>query len=57
MDLLNDKTDKEILESLIAEIAKTTNEIKCARGDLEKAQGRIRFLLVLTHELLNRQQD
>jgi len=57
MDLLNDKTDKEILESLIAEIAKATNEVKCARGDLEKAQGRIRFLLVLTHELLNRQQD
>ena len=57
MDLLDNKTDKEILQSLIAEIAKATNEVKCARGDLEKAQGRIRFLLVLSHELINRQKD
>ena len=57
MDLLDNKTDKEILDSLIAEIAKATNEIRCARGDLEKAQSRIRFLLVLSHELINRQKD
>jgi hypothetical protein len=57
MDVLDNKTDKQLLESLIAEIAKCTNELKCARGDLEKAQGRIKFLLVLAHELINRQGD
>jgi hypothetical protein len=57
MDILDSKTDKELLESLIAEIAKATNEIKCARGDIEKAQSRIKFLLVIAHTLINRQGD
>jgi hypothetical protein len=57
MDVLDNKTDKELLESLIAEIAKATNELKCARGDLEKAQSRIKFLLVLAHTLIERQKD
>ena len=57
MDILDSKTDKELLESLIAEIAKATNEIKCARGDIDKAQGRVRFLLVVAHTLMNRQKD
>jgi hypothetical protein len=57
MDIIDNKDDTELLESLIAEIAKATNEIKCARGDLEKAQSRIKFLLVLAHTMLNRQKD
>ena len=57
MDILDSKTDKHLLESLIAEIAKATNEIKCARGDIDKAQGRIKFLLVLAHTLIERQKD
>ena len=57
MDVLDSKTDKQLLESLIAEIAKATNEIKCARGDLEKAQSRIKFLLVLAHTMIERQKD
>ena len=57
MDVLDNKSDKELLESLVAEIAKCTNELKCARGDLEKAQGRIKFLLVLAHTMINRQGD
>jgi hypothetical protein len=57
MDVLDNKTDKELLESLVAEIAKATNELRCAKGDLDKAQGRIKFLLVLAHELINRQGD
>lgn len=57
MDILDSKTDKELLQSLIAEIAKATNEIKCARGDIDKAQGRIKFLLVLAHTLIERQGD
>jgi hypothetical protein len=57
MDVLDKKTDKELLDSLIAEIAKATNELKCARGDIDKAQSRIKFLLVLAHTLINRQKD
>lgn len=57
MDILDSKTDKELLQSLIAEIAKATNEIKCARGDIDKAQGRIKFLLVVAHTLIQRQGD
>ena len=57
MDILDSKSDKELLESLIAEIAKCTNELRCARGDLDKAQSRIKFLLVLAHTLIDRQKD
>ena len=57
MDVIDNKSDKELLQSLVVEIAKCTNEIKCARGDLGKAQGRIKFLLVLAHKLINRQGD
>lgn len=57
MDVLDSKTDKQLLESLLAEIAKATNEIKCAKADIDKAQGRIKFLLVLTHTLIERQGD
>ena len=57
MDVLDTKTDKQLLETLIAEIAKATNEIKCARGDIEKAPSRIKFMLVLAHTLIERQGD
>ena len=57
MDVLDTKTDKQLLESLIAEIAKATNEIRCAKADIDKAQGRIKFLLVLAHTLIERQKD
>jgi len=57
MDVIDDKNDKELLQSMLAEIAKASNEIKCARGDIEKAQSRIKFLTLLIHELIDRQKD
>jgi len=57
MQILDDKSDKELLESLIQEIAKATNELRCAKADIDKAQSRIKFLLVLAHTLMNRQGD
>ena len=57
MDLLEHKTDKELLQSVLAEIAKTKNEIACAKGDIAKAQSRLSFLIVAVNELLNRQGD
>ena len=57
MDLLNSKTDDELLRSLIAELAKTSNELRCAKQDLEKVTGRLSFALAVTNKLINRQGD
>lgn len=54
MDLLENKTDEELIKSLLAEIAKAKNELKCARGDIDKATSRINFLVVVANELMNR---
>lgn len=57
MDVIDDKNDRELLASLLAEIAKANNELKCARGDIEKAQGRIKFATMLLNTLIERQGD
>jgi len=57
MDLLDKKTTDELHRSLLGEIAKSRNEIACARADLEKANSRISFLIVIMNELLNRKKD
>jgi hypothetical protein len=57
MDILENKTDQEIIRSLIGEAAKAQNEIRCAQRDLEKAQSRLSFILVLANEQFNRQKD
>jgi len=56
MDVLDTKTQSELLHSMVTELAKSQNELKCAHTDLRKAQGRITFLLVLANELINRQE-
>lgn len=57
MNVLDQKTDKELEQSLLAEVAKASNEIKCARQDLDKASSRLNFLLVVVNKLINRQKD
>lgn len=57
MDILHDKTPASLQASLIAELAKTTNELKCARTDLQKAQSRLQFCLAVANELINREED
>ena len=57
MDILDKKTDEELLRSLLGELAKTSSELKCAKQDLDKAAGRLSFLLVLTNTLINRTGD
>lgn len=57
MDLLKSKTDKELIASVIAELAKASSELRCARADIEKAQGRQRFLMAVLHELAGRDTD
>ena len=57
MDVLDKKTDKELIKVMLEEAAKAANEIRCARGDIEKAQRRLGFITVLVHRLLERQGD
>jgi hypothetical protein len=57
MNILANKTDAELIRSLLAEIAKTQNEIRCARGDLEKANSRVNFCIAVLNELVNRHED
>lgn len=57
MDMLDNKSDKELLLSLLAEIAKAQNELRCAQNDLNKATNRIKFCVVLSNTLINRQKD
>jgi len=57
MDLLDNKTDQELQQSLLAEIAKAQNEVTCARKDLDKAQGRLKFCILVANTLIERQGD
>ena len=54
MEILDSKTTQELLQSIIAESAKATNEIRCAKSDIEKAQGRLRFCVLLANKLIER---
>ena len=55
-DLMDSKTDQELLQSVIAETAKAKNEIACAKRDIEKATSRLNFLVVLANKLIERKQ-
>lgn len=57
MDVLSDKDSDDLLKSMLAEVAKASNELKCARADLDKATNRLNFTLVLVNELINRKED
>lgn len=57
MDVLDSKTDLALLQSMVGEIAKARNELKCAQADVDKANSRIGFLLVLTSKLIERQGE
>jgi hypothetical protein len=57
MKVLDRNSVKDIQLSLLQEIAKTTNEIKCAQKDLTKALSRAQFSIVLLNELINRKEE
>ena len=50
----NRNSTPDILRSLETELAKAQNEIKCASGDVAKAQNRVAFVLSAIHELKKR---
>ena len=57
MDILDQKSNDELLRSVLAELAKSNNELKCARQDLEKATGRLSFAIAVANKLINRTGD
>lgn len=57
MQILENKTDEELLRSLLAESAKCSNELKCIRNDAEKALNRVSFLILLINTMLDRLKD
>ena len=56
MDLIDQKSDDELVKSLLAEVAKATNELRCAQGDVTKSQSRLQFALVLLNNLIERKE-
>jgi len=57
MDVLDKKTDVELVQSIQAESAKATNELQCARKDIEKATARLKFVVMLKHKMIERKGD
>ena len=57
MDILDTKTDEELIKSLVVEIAKASNELSCATADIKKARNRLSFLVVLANKLIERTGD
>jgi hypothetical protein len=56
MDILASKSDTELVQSLLAEVAKSRNEIKCAQEDIRKATSRLGFCIAILNEIINRQE-
>ena len=56
MDLIDQKSNDELVKSLLAEVAKATNELRCAQADVTKAQSRLQFALVLLNKMIERQE-
>jgi hypothetical protein len=57
LDLLDTKTDAELIQSVMVELAKSKAELNCARADINKITSRIGFLLVVVNKLIDRQGD
>jgi hypothetical protein len=45
---------EDLRTSMVAEIAKSINECRCALGDLEKVKARLSFTLAVLQELKDR---
>lgn len=57
MDVLKELTEKELLQSMLAETAKTLNEINCSIKDVNKARNRLTFQIAVINEMINREED
>lgn len=57
MDIIKNNSTKDLLSSMIAELAKAQNEIRCAQRDVDKANKRISFCLSVINALQDRHKD
>lgn len=55
MHVLNTKTHQEVLQSLLAETAKASNELRCLKQDAQKVANRLTFVVAAVNELLDRE--
>lgn len=55
MKILNNLKQSDLHKTLITEIAKARNEIRCAEADIKKVNSRLSFLVVLANELIQRE--
>ena len=53
---LKDYSDEDLLKSLEAEIAKSLGELKCAQGDMDKVNSRLRFALAVLHTIKDKKE-
>lgn len=51
---VKDYSDSELLQSIEAELAKCTNELRCLQGDADKINSRLRFALLALHVIKDR---
>jgi hypothetical protein len=52
--IFDTKTIQEIYDSIVAEVAKASAEIRCAKNDLAQAETRMKFVLATMHYLKNK---
>ena len=56
--MIFDKHDEdEIFRSILAETAKAANELRCAKGDLNQVDVRLKFILAAINHLQQRYED
>jgi hypothetical protein len=55
MDVVDQKTRQELMQSLVPELAKASNELRCAERDLAKARARLGFLVMVVNRLIDRE--
>jgi hypothetical protein len=56
MELVDQKSELSLLKSLLAEAAKSSNELRCAKQDISKALGRLEFSIMVINALIEREE-
>lgn len=55
--IFDNKTDEELFASILAETAKAAAELRCARGDLNQVDVRLKFILAAINHLQQRYEE
>lgn len=57
MEILDNKSNDELVKVLLREAAKAGNELRCCKADVEKAQSRLGFILMILNVITDRSTD